>query len=534
MKTNLLLTAALLIVTSFAMAEAPEVEPDGVINEAFPEIMPFDPVADAVEPPTIVTLDRNDAFIEGLNVFELPMLTVDDIAEADRLADEKFAGITPGPLRVGVTRAFEPGEVAIHRGGANVIQTTDGQSVTTLAIRSPGAYGMRLHITDFDIGDGTAVVYSLTATDVVARGPYTSKGPKQRGDFWTASLPGEDAYIEIVGAEAPRLEVKEIVHFDHDFGDGRGSPPLLGCHEDVMCHLGLVDWIPVIATGQMNFSDADGSYVCTGTLLTDLDPETDVPWFITAKHCLDTQAMVDTLEVVWFYQTPVCDDEANVPNWWSLPRTIGGLHVRRYGENDMEFMRLSTPLPGGLGFAGWTEATSTGTYGVHHPKGSWKRMVDVSSATIGCGSFDPTDYDSYDRDNGLTQKGSSGSGVFNSSGQLSGQLYGVCSLTTDPDDLNCSNIDNFWNMYGEFDTSHDEIGWWLGLGGTMYVDPASGCMFEIGSEDCPFKTIENALAAAWPDLRIKIAAGDYPNLITFDQEVTLMANGGTVTIGASP
>ena len=520
----------LLAVNSLA-AEPPEIEPDGIIDEAFSEMVPLAGQVAAPEPLIPETLERVDAFIEGLNIHRLPPLTEDDIAEADRLAAEKFAHVSPGPARVGVVRQFEPGEVAVHLGAAKVIQADNGRSVWALAVRSPGAFGIRLHFVDFNVGDATVVVYAESRSGIVTRGPFTERGPERDGDFWTASLPGEEVFVEIVGREEPSLTIQEIVHFDQEIGSIAAGPPLLDCHEDVMCHLDLVDWGPVKATGQMNFHDTTSSYVCTGTLLSDLDWETIVPWFITAKHCLDTQEMIDTLEVVWNYETPSCNDEAGVPDWWTLPRNVGGRHFKRYGENDMEFMRLAGTLPGGLILVGWTEATSTGTYGVHHPKGSWKRMVDLTSATIGCPTFDPTDYDSYNRTNGLTQKGSSGSGVFNSAGQFTGQLWGVCSTTTDPDDLSCSNIDNFWNMYGEFDTSHDQIGWYLDIGGTMYVDPSSGCLIPQGTAACPALSIEQALGAAWPELRIKIEAGSYPAPLRIEQPVRLLAMNGDVMIG---
>jgi hypothetical protein len=200
-----------------------------------------------------------------------------------------------------------------------------------------------------------------------------------------------------------------------------------------------------------------------------------------------------------------------------------------YSENDMEFIRLAGDLVGGLGLVGWTQSTSSAQYGVHHPKGSWKRVVLLEDVIIGCGSKDPTDYDSYDQIDGLTQKGSSGSGAFNGSGQIAGQLWGICSATTDPDDLNCGNIDHFWAVYGEFEETWSEIGWYLMIGGTMYVDPASECMFPMGTASC--LTLDYAVNVAWEGLRIKIQAGSYTSPLVFDKPMTLMAMNGTVTIG---
>ena len=81
---------------------------------------------------------------------------------------------------------------------------------------------------------------------------------------------------------------------------------LLDCHLDVNCFTSDVHEVVKNATGLMSFN---GGYSCTGTLLTDNDGETWMPYFITARHCLSTQAEVDTLEVTWGYETDFCEDD---------------------------------------------------------------------------------------------------------------------------------------------------------------------------------------------------------------------------------
>ncbi len=521
-------TAALL--TALAGARGTP-EPDPGIHKAFPMIVPDGGPSLAIEPPPPVSLNLEDAFRVGINIHNLGSVSNATIAEADRRAAEKYAHVYPGPERVGITRAVGP---ALTIADALPAEARHGETVWTLAIRSPGADGIRLHFADFDVGEGSGLVYSTSESGIIVRGPYAGTGPDRDGDFWTASLPGDEVFVEFNGIREPRFEIAEIIHLDRspaDPVDERGGPDLLDCHLDVNCHDDDVYWVAKMATGRMSFSDGTNSYSCTGTLLNDLDNETIVPYFLTARHCLHTQAEVDTLEVVWNYQTATCDDEASVPSYWSLPRNVGGLHLRSYDENDMEFMRLAGDLTGGLGLVGWTESTSSAQYGVHHPKGSWKRVVFLEDVVIGCGTKDPTDFDSYDQIDGLTQKGSSGSGAFNGSGQLAGQLWGICSATTDPDDLSCSNIDNFWAVYGEFEESWSKIGWYLIIGGTMYVDPAGTCGIPMGTASCPHLTIEDGINAAWEELRIKIQAGTYSGPLTYDKPLTFMAMNGIVTIG---
>jgi|GEM_PF-2216189 len=540
MKIHFLMSAVgSLLMLSVSVSAEPE--PVRQIHEASPETPPPGRLPERPEPPTPVSFGMPGAFRVGVNIHELEPLTDTDIAEADRRAAEKYADVSPGPQRLGLNRTIEPGLRSTLNHSTFQSESGDEKTIWTLAIRSPGAYRIRLHLSNFDVGEGSAVAYADSDAGLIIRGPYSGRGPERDGDFWTASLPGDEVFLEITGENEPRFEIAELTHFDRR-PDGSDQvarddgPPLLDCHLDVNCYSSEVHEVVKNATGLMSFNDG---YSCTGTLLTDLDGETAVPYFITARHCLSTQAEVDTLEVTWGYETDFCEDDGGmVPNPGTLPTSVGGTLVRTDAENDMTFIRLHS-VPAGVTFAGWTTATGAGQYGVHHPKGSWKRVVfleDVGVCPLSCWCRDATDYDYYDRVDGLTQKGSSGSGVFTSEGKLAGQLYGVCSAYhTDGKPLTCSNINDWTNMYGEFETSWSTIGWYLQIGGTVHVDPArANPLFLVGTYALPYATIEQAINIGWPELRVKIQAGNYASPLTFDKPMKFLAMGGTVTIGRGP
>ncbi|MHC5028239.1 MAG: hypothetical protein ACYTGR_15915 [Planctomycetota bacterium] len=132
----------------------------------------------------------------------------------------------------------------------------------------------------------------------------------------------------------------------------------------------------------------------------------------------------------------------------------------------------------------------------------------------------------------LVEGGSSGGGIFNSNGQLAGQLLGRCSDFSDPDDMNCSNIDSFRAMYGEFETTSPHIENTLAIGGTMWVNSASTPP-GAGTPSWPYSTIGLAQTSAWSGLNIRIIAGGYSETPTLNKQLTLTARGGTVTIGAN-
>jgi lysyl endopeptidase len=420
----------------------------------------------------------------------------------------------------------------------------EGQRLWTAAIRSPGALGLRVHFTDFDVGSGTLIVYAGDGDKMIVRGPFTDKGPDQDGDFWSASLPGDTVFVEVTGTEEPSLNILEIVHFDKMFSQPSSSsleleePPSLSCELDVMCYNDPpIDTCARQASVQINFQKDGGFYLCSGTILTDLDGETTVPHFLTAYHCLHTQAAVDTLEVVFFWQTGSCG--GTLPSYFTLPRLNGGTLLETNDTddgNDMSFIRLSGSLPGGACLAGWTTADLDSGYGIHHPGGDFKRLTLLSDVGFcpGC-TFcgDPSDYDYFDIDGGITEKGSSGSGIFNYNGQLCGQLRGDCCLYAScaGESMNCSNKDDYVTTYGEFDTTYPFIRRWLEIGGTINVNAAYSGFTQEGSPSQPFKTVSAANDLAWDGVRVKINAGSYPESDRFTTAQVLLAEGGTVIIG---
>jgi hypothetical protein len=531
-----------LVMILVLVTEAWAQQTEKVVHEAFPERVPMDLQAAAKQAPAPISLRLADAFQEGRNVYDLGSVSAEQIAEADQAAAKEYAHVRPGPLRIGVVRSVGTVPLSIQSSALR-ISSPDGGHLWTLAIRSPGAFGLRLHFTNFDVGEGSVIVYARDADDVIVRGPFSGKGPEGTGEFWTASLPGDTAFIEVSGSDEPRLEVAKLVHYDkHPAGlvqaqEGAAAPQQVGCHLDVMCE--SVNPFARDATAWLAFINSDGSrtFFCTGTLLNDLDSETFVPYLLTAYHCGIRSNNVNSLEAVYLFQRSSCG--GSLPSFMSLPRSTGGTVLESNpddGGNDMTFIRLNGNLPPGVALAGWTTGHPDPAYGIHHPAGSWKRAVFVSPVGI-CGGCtfcaDPSDYDFYDMDNGLIEGGSSGSGVFNSAGQLAGQLYGTCC--PDPADcgdesIDCSNIDEFKAYYGEFETTHPIIQRWLVMGGTIHVDRAYAGE-ETGEPHKPFNTVGEANSLAWNGARIKIKAGSYPETLTFAKRLTVFAHGGTASIG---
>jgi hypothetical protein len=291
----------------------------GVIYEAPPCFVPADaPTGAEAERTVAVSAEMLDAFQAGVNVFDLGELMLDEIVQT--WGEEAVR--TRGPDSVGWVRStgVEPIRAdALHRLPTHM---EDGLTVRTLSLRSAGAHGLRVHFTNFKMSEGEMVLFTKRPSGAVTGGPYTKRGPNGDGDFWTGFLPGDTAFIEVRGAREIQFEINELVHFDRHFDrtevDGAVAGGPLGCHLDAMCSTDI-STAARLATGAMMYVVDGQQKLCTGTLLNDLDNDTYVPYFLTAYHCISSQTVANTLQVVWFWERDSCG--GTLPTFSTLPTT---------------------------------------------------------------------------------------------------------------------------------------------------------------------------------------------------------------------
>ena len=145
------------------------------------------------------------------------------------------------------------------------------------------------------------------------------------------------------------------------------------CNIDVAC----TDWIGSYAersVAKMLFTEGWYTYLCTGTILNDLDPTTQIPYFITAHHCISTQAAASNLITYWNFQKSRCYG----PNPSMVTQLTGGAKLLSTGSStDYTLLRLYQNPPSGTGFAGWTAAPvdyGSEVVGIHHPQGDLKKI----------------------------------------------------------------------------------------------------------------------------------------------------------------
>lgn len=396
----------------------------------------------------------------------------------------------PQALRVGVTRQVSA-EIAFDSvtWGA-VKRTPDGGRVWSAAVKSAGAFGLRLHFDDFQLPEGSELYLFNEAGAVV--GPYTAAGPLGTGEFWSHMVRGDVIFLQLrqFGLDRPEkargkaFNLVDVGHVATGFGvprAGAAEKSFCGfnatCVENAECGSDAAVADAKYAVAHMMYVKRPYLYICSGGLVnnTSLD---GTPYFLTANHCISRDREAGTLEA--FFQWWI-DCGMECPTQWEdpvgAPSTLGSSVVATNKTGDYTLLLLGQPAPSGSSFLGWTSEAVAFTddamlYRVSHPSGAPQaysvHRVDVEAGT--CSSW-PRGSWIYSRDTyGATEGGSSGSPVVNGVGQVVGQLSGACGTNLGD---NCDAVNNA-TVDGAFASYFSQVAQWL--------DPAGGCNDDLDGD----------------------------------------------------
>ena len=425
----------------------------------------------------------------------LPTEVVLDRVGAARLSTETAGKPSkPGiPLKIGFSRDVPTLRTTTQTSALMAWAVIPGGQLAAISVTAPDALGVRLGLfiealpitaTLRFYAQGATPVFEVSGqeiTETIARNLAAGDKTDEARTYWSPTIDGQEITVEIeLPSGVPPDEVKiSIPRLSHLFSTPLNPKALTekigeaaSCNLDSMCY--QATWSnESSATARMVFTSGGSSYNCTGTLVSDQDTSTFVPYFLSANHCISSQSEASSLQTYWFYQSSSCNSGNLNPSSQTL--TGGATLLYATATTDTSFMRLNKAPPAGVYATGWLsnlQPLNTPDTGIHNPHGDLQK---ISFGTITgystCSSGDSFSCSSASSgtanhlasvgSQGITESGSSGSGLWVASGgshYLVGQLHGGSSSCASP---------NSTDYYGRFDVAYNAALYqWLASGAT--------------------------------------------------------------------
>ena len=336
--------------------------------------------------------------------------------------------------------------------------TPDGGFIWAAAVKAEGAGALRLHLVDVTLPSDADLFF--LSPDGQAFGPYQEGVAVHKAEFWTHSVFGQVGVLVLrqygpAPADAVTrisFEIADVGHIGKAFANSlRASTESfcsfnVPCIENASCHNGTPADPAKAATALMQWIQGQFIYTCTGTLLNDTVSTSQIPYFLTANHCLSSNSVAANLETYFQFSiacgSTACPGQTNPGGIQRLGATVKASGT----AGDFTLLQLNQTPPSGSNFMGWNNTAVANTnnvslWRISHPAWApqaWSTQhTDTSAPT--CQGW-PRGQRIYSRTTGGgTEGGSSGSAVVNGASEVVGQLSGACGTNVNDD---CDNVNN--------------------------------------------------------------------------------------------
>lgn len=401
--------------------------------------------------------------------------------ESVALLDTQNATSESRIAETGITRSAkitEPDGVWFDTGG--------GYHLWMVDVVSSGALAMRVHLEAKSLPPGNTIIIHPAPTNEnsvhVERYDATSFD-RRGGQLWSGRFEGDGVRIEYSNRGQPPLVLPfRIDAIHHIFRNWMKEEA--GCNIDLSCRS---EWSDVgHGVASIEFIDSRGvGGSCTGQLLRTASGDY-TPYFLTASHCISTPQEAQTVQFHWLYEASNCSGAPPL----SFPISSEATLVASHKPTDTSLLMVEGAIPEWrqLEWLRWRpENVSLGTpvVGIHHPVGDIKRISFGTKS-----SFLSTNYFGVNFDEGTTNPGSSGSGLFRQDSQ---ELVAILSRVPAGDP--CSRRTN--KRYGALYRAYPTLASYLEEGSDDASEPNDDCsaapavseggypnrILKIGSED---------------------------------------------------
>lgn len=391
-------------------------------------------------------------------IIQLETIDLEKVTAEDLIEDEKNEKATRFGIIIQTNIGFE-------QGAWETLE--NGDRLWRVHINPQNAKATNLYFDDFYMPIGATLhVYNPDKTEIL--GGFGAHNNSEKNVFATALIYGEDIIVEYFEPAAVknqgRLHISGVNHAyrmvnnpkdTSDYGSSGDCEVNVNCSPE--------------GDGKTEQRDAsvrilvveDGSTGwCSGTVLNNANFDC-TPYLLTALHCVS--GSIAQWVFYFNYQSTDCSNgiETEIPT----QTVTGATLLANYNGADWALLQLNSNIPDSYNvfYSGWdiSENDFTGGFGIHHPAGDIKKVSTFNStvsviSTPEVQSCREVFWDATTNGHGVTEGGSSGSGLFNNNGHLIGTLYGGYSSCS-----NTSGSDYYGNIAHQGGSSVSRLNDWL-------------------------------------------------------------------------
>lgn len=411
-------------------------------------------------------------------------------------------GLETGRRQTGIGRRVDATSLVSKMAGLlDWEPLAEGGSVAAVKLSSPGALEIRLGVKVSALpaqavlrvhgpgGVDNQQVPGRQMLEAIARNRSAGDIGDAGRTYWMPPVAGDEVTLEIelpagVRADEVELSIPALSHGLVDLSQVKkiqavGDSQV--CNADVSC-AGTAYDAESASTVQLRFVEDGAAYNCTGTVMAANEPGF-TPYLLTANHCFSNQTVASTLVSTFFLRSTTCNASTSRP---TSRLSTGATWLYSSSHTDTTFVKLDGSLPAGARLAGWNttlQANGGAMLGVHHPASDMQKYATgYVAGYLNCsladedGFFscnpvtqDNSSFYSVDWNTGLTEQGSSGSGVW---ATINGNRYVVGNLRGGTarcarDAFNGGYQYLGTSIYGRFDIAYNaSLKRWLSPAGT--------------------------------------------------------------------
>ncbi len=393
-----------------------------------------------------------------------------------------------------------------------------------LKVKSEGALALNFYSNDFYLPQG-GEFYIWNTSKTKCLGAFTSDNNSSDGMFATDYVYDDEMILEYYQPksvkETAKINIGSIGYFYRDVFNFEQKKALIEDFDETVLSVQNLPYKDYRESGSCNvnvncsegdnFRDVQRSvvrmliytsaalYWCSGTLVNNTDNDRK-PYIFSAAHCIehvDRNSYYSQIVFYFNYETSGCNNPTKEPSYSTLTGCTRLSYDSKYGEGGTDYLLLelknNVPQSYNPYWAGWSSKDELfrGCVSIHHPSGDVKKISTVDGAIQDMG-YDENywDYDTHRMTKwkktangyGITEGGSSGSGLFNADGLLIGSLSGGESSCYASDN-------NKVDWYGRMDVTFPKIKQWLDPQNTGCSDFA-GREYTVGLEQCDKESFE--------------------------------------------